>query len=465
MKFTPRRLFISILAVAVLTACSKDPANQNTTTNANIATPPGDEAKLNSGPQKEYPKLTMEAQTKIMAQIEEERRKKRVEGLRDKTPPADWIALAYHGLILDANFDPIELNPDTVAKIQESMFSILQEQAREKMVSRYGKDFIELFNQDKLRGPDRQMVRHIVLHGLLKESEEKLRERYQWRHRLLRGTLAEATGKLALSDAVRALLGGNSLVTATSTEALNGHDPTYVQRCRSNSVPIPPDWPDPKWISQGPLGLVFISQSLNAEVFAYKDPSVPGVCYALPRRNNAGSYILLGIICQSQTNGRACFWDNKTTANVPITGNPISLDIDTIGNGSTLNENCTMCHRGENVFTIHPGTPLQLSASGAPGGPYNTSAAVWPNPLGQATWTNPGPLVMPAPPSGQSSCVACHQLPQTTFGGTNPYCGTIVASAAQFTMPPFGSKAGWPGSATPVNPSYAGHIGFLSGCP
>ena len=73
----------------------------------------------------------------------------------------------------------------------------------------------------------------------------------------------------------------------------------------------------------------------------------------------------MGVFCQSSTTGKACFWDSKDR----VTGAAIQGPLDTpmvianLRNGDTLVENCTDCHRGENVFLVHPGTPLAFGAS------------------------------------------------------------------------------------------------------
>lgn len=318
-----------------------------------------------------------------------------------------------------------------------------------------------MFNEQKLEATDKIAARNIVLGALVAESDQTLRTRYEWRYRLLRGAeTATNDRKRILSTVTR-----DALKRAGIQDEMLSPRPSsgYVESCRAEGVPIPPDWPDPAWIDQGPLSLVFIGQGLDAQVFAYKDPSVPGVCYALPRRQNPGNSIeFLGIICQSDRTGKVCFWDNRTVEDIKITGPDITLDIDTIGNGLTLGETCTDCHRGDNAFNIHPGTALELSRAGAPGGPYDTSPQVRYSPIGQAHWQNPPNLALTPPPAGQFACTACHGIPQT--GPT--YCGTILQSAAVTTMPPFGTtRAGWPTGPVAVSPLFADHIRQLALCP
>lgn len=451
----------------LLSACGATPEHQNPTT---------DEA-LNAGPQEQYPEFTLEAQKAAMQRIEEVRRKSRVDGLRAKTPPADWIEIAYHGLVLDANLDVIEMDSETVSKMQQSLFSVLREPTRDKAVRRFGADPGVLFSAQGLQSEERLVVRTAVLNALLAESSPELKARYAWRHRLIRRDAdaqinwREFRMRPQVLRKLREYRLQEDWYMPSSTKLGDEDDPVvpddpapgsqYIASCRAEGVPIPPDWPDARWISQGPLAFVFISRSYTAEVHAYKDPAVPGVCYALPRRDSSGSIQLLGIICQSDTTGKACFWDNRTIDDTPLTGVNLTLNIDSIGNGSTLGEICTECHRGYNVFNIHPGTALDLSRPTAVGGPYDTDPAVRFTPIAQGHWSNPGPLVLPAPSPGQRSCTACHELPETAGSS---YCASVLENAARFTMPPFGpDRAGWP--PDPVNPRYADHVGGLSGCP
>jgi|GEM_PF-4659627 len=442
-------LFLAVFLGLAIAQQKKDAAPQ--------PTPPqkaDDAVTLNSKPQKEYPVFTLEAQKSARQQIEQERKKARVDGLRNKIPPADWIEFAYHGLVVDKNLDSITLDLATIAKMQESMFKILNAAAGKETSNKFGLDLNSLFFNPKLQQKEQLALRDNLLTALLASSDAKLQARYLWRHRLIHGALRALVDPslYTLSPEVVEMMRGIRPWPSPVSE--------YVENCRAEGVPIPPDWPDSRWIEQGPLAFVFISDP--AVVYAYKDPAVPGACMALPRRSG-GSITFLGIICQSATTGKACFWDNVSAAGTRITGPSINLDIQTIGNGSNLMETCTECHRGDNVFNIHPGTALEISRMGAPGGPYVTDAAVRYTPMGQDHWSNPGPLAMPAPGAGQSSCVSCHNLPETSG---SQYCFSVLQNAAMRTMPPFGSvRAGWPGSTVPVNPRYADHIARLAGCP
>ncbi|HXS16283.1 MAG TPA: hypothetical protein VN764_03790, partial [Polyangiaceae bacterium] len=244
----------------------------------------------------------------------------------------------------------------------------------------------------------------------------------------------------------------------------------YVQQCVDAGVPRPPTWNyedawhqrnGSKWkkattseaeILEG----VFISAALTAEVFYYDpaeygDPGA-GVCIALPRSEFSGrapdegppDYIaLLGVICQGQASGKACFWDNGSSwqsggvdADQTLTfgdGPPTTAFV----GGNELaagGDVCTDCHRGENVYIIHPASVLGVVPSSMP--------AIWAEPIVPGTWPmNEGPSSLFSP-SDTDSCLGCHR--QGGPGGrfpevntdTTSYCGTILRQAFGKTMPP-----------------------------
>ena len=123
-------------------------------------------------------------------------------------------------------------------------------------------------------------------------------------------------------------------------------------------MPVPPDFAlsGTAWVKRGALShnILDSSPSATADVWTWADPAKRGVCIALPR-SKPGTQPLDGIICQSAKTGAACFWDNIDAA----TGQRIdwrteTLQISKLKNGTSLSENCTDCHRGNNVFLISP---------------------------------------------------------------------------------------------------------------
>jgi hypothetical protein len=135
-------------------------------------------------------------------------------------------------------------------------------------------------------------------------------------------------------------------------------DTDYMAACRRLRVPIPPDWAQTgtAWVLQGNLrtGVNLLKPREDAFVWTYSDPIRKGACIALPRQGG-----LAGFICQSAETGHACFWDNirnSDGARVDWNGGQ-KLIISELKDGSNLAENCTACHRGNNVFLMAPDDP------------------------------------------------------------------------------------------------------------
>ena len=143
----------------------------------------------------------------------------------------------------------------------------------------------------------------------------------------------------------------------------------YVETCRSNGVPIPPDWKrsSSEWESHGNLKTILLTpNSLDqapvdetsfASIWSYAPPQGRGACIALGR--NGGSF---QIICQSATTGHACFWGNDPRA--PYTGwTPETAEVriaslrDPVQGFPSDTVPCTDCHRGNNAFLYAPDDP------------------------------------------------------------------------------------------------------------
>ena len=163
--------------------------------------------------------------------------------------------------------------------------------------------------------------------------------------------------------------------------------------------------------------------------------------------------VTLGVICQSKTTGKACFWDNRPHVG-GATFSPAQMAANTITadwvNGSDPalvgGGKCTLCHRGPNVFLIHPGTPLQLPAPA-----YTTASPVWYTPVNAMGWVNPPQTAL----AGAGGCKSCHAIGSTTIEKTS-YCA-ILKKAATNEMPSQASPAGW---TTPAA-AYAAHINAM----
>jgi hypothetical protein len=247
----------------------------------------------------------------------------------------------------------------------------------------------------------------------------------------------------------------------------------YIDLCRANGVPIPPDVGGSSWVSHGeiPQSRLFIVAGYGAEVLTWQSPppatpaSQPeGMCIALPRFQ--GNTVKLdGVICTGKVSGKVCFWDNEKNGVInefprgtsrPLLdfggGTELLGDIDLGGGGV-----CSDCHAGANPFIVHPdpantaptASVTKLGALRALGLP--TFPDVWPDPIVRTgdTTAMGAPLIWPenpGPMNGPPACTGCHReggdgrFPHlsTALSG---YCGSVLRPAINRTMPP-----GAPGS-------------------
>jgi hypothetical protein len=342
--------------------------------------------------------------------------------------------------------------------MQESLFTILNSQTADAK-----RDLKPLFFSKDLDEKNQLIVRSAILDELLSAAEPKLRERYDWRQDLMRRGVPPET---VIPPDVLELLRQNDLRIRTPLAAAE-----YIAACEAQEVPIPPDWPDERWVHQGRLGFTFISMGRTADVYTYKALDVPGICYALPRANARGKIELLSITCQSKRTGKACFWDNRTIMDELIS--PVTtLVVHNIGNGYTLGENCTDCHRGYNAYNIHPGTVLDVTRSKVvpapydPDRPWESDPDVRYSPIGRPAYQNPPPLdstqLPPPAPIREGfvpACNGCHEIPQTRGA---LYCGSVLTQAMSVTMPP---RPGRPPAFQWTRDDFREHINRLRACP
>lgn len=263
-----------------------------------------------------------------------------------------------------------------------------------------------------------------------------------------------------VAGGISSLLIGTTAGAATTTNA----GQAYIDECAAAGVPTPPEWNyenawhgvNSQWVNNGVLDNEFISGGLTAEVFYYQSTAPLGVCIALPRSTFPAGQTpdegpptridLLGVICQSSVTGAACFWDHGSPWR---TGGVEPLETLLFGDGTVETHFvggadlaagnggvCTDCHRGENVYIMHPETALGLSVP-------NRMPGVWHEPIVPAGWPeNPGPTNLFGPDESES-CLACHRAGSPIGGGrfpqvsnqTSQYCGTILEQSFGKTMP------------------------------
>jgi hypothetical protein len=369
------------------------------------------------------------------------------------------IAMSYHGVLLDKELNEITLDKAAIEHIEDSMIASLT--AVDSLLGEvdWKPPLVQAEVDQILTGFDfTEDERILTKLGIIQQGIEAAlpdeRAAYQppfdfiaerlpglvndsvleWRPLYERYLIS-----IKFSEVIRWIIDNRMIFNPTTQ---------YMDSCRANSVPIPPDWPTGGWTNQGalPVQYNFLASGANTQVWTYQPPANAGICYALPRMTG-NSVSLLGIICQSQTTGKACFWDNIDAATGNrIMGVGITLTIAELKDGSNLAENCTMCHRGYNAFIIHPNTPLGI--------PTNRNPNVRYTPMGQSTWSNPPPLAA----QGSGACASCHEIGAASSG----FC-SILSTAGRLTMPSHTAPAGWPAASSSP---YAAHIATLRmACP
>ncbi len=252
----------------------------------------------------------------------------------------------------------------------------------------------------------------------------------------------------------------------------------YMRQCLSEGVPLPPTW-DPTsasngWTRKGALESRFTAAAIDvndvqrpdAEVWYAESTTPAGICIALPRMTAGGNIRrdvgALGIICQSNVNGKACFWDNvrrptpecssgqadtrarrrgeTKIADAAING----LDPVNMRDGYNLQENCTECHRGDNVFLVQEGSMLDFNRSSDMPSAQTAHRGRRYIPLSgtpsSRLWANPRLTLNANERSTMSGCTGCHSMPAVS----KQYCQVVLEGVLGSSMPPDNPR-------TPIN--------------
>jgi len=337
--------------------------------------------------------------------------------------PAEIIASAGHGATFDHAGKPLALTDELVLSMQISMIDQLRENTWQHLDGETKQTlegaFMLAYSND-IKATEKTILNAAVIETLQKKADKKLRENLVWRHNLLVNKIRfdyikwRPTLNQRIIDLIRRL-GLRGLFESPATPSTD-----YVARCRADSVPIPPAWSlatPGTWRYQGLLDNELILASADTHLWTWADPHRRGGCILLPRGGGAA-----GLICQSATTGKACFWDNiSRTGGARVDWNTATLDVNNLQDGDSLGENCTGCHRGSNVFLISPDNVtwqkvIKQSQSVANAGATFTTQienAAIPRytPIStQPTWSNPS--------AGQ--CIGCHERPSVGFSPPSP---------------------------------------------
>lgn len=332
--------------------------------------------------------------------------------------PAETIASAGHGAVFDHTGKPLTLNNEQVLSMQASMIEQMQKSAWTTLPNKT-QDIVEealtLTSSNDLKAAEKTILNAAVIETLKKNTDDKLQAKLIWRHNILLHKIRinfrrwEPTLNQRIIDLIRRM-GLRGLFNTLATPSTD-----YVARCRAEGVPTPPSWSlatPAAWRYQGILDNELILAADETHAWTWADPHKRGGCILLPRGGGAA-----GLICQSATTGKACFWDNIDRTNgVRINWRTATMDINNMQDGDSLTENCTNCHRGNNVFLISPDNAtwkkiIKQSQSVANAGVNfttrieNAAIARYIPVSNQPTWSNPS----------STQCVGCHEKPGLGF--------------------------------------------------
>lgn len=382
-----------------------------------------------------------------------------------KTSTATGLPLvyAYHGTLLNHDLKEI---PPTEENIKNVLARYFEGIARQPKNSPSVIAALQSRVRERAKSTAMEMSLNMRIGALLVQNvEPSLQPPYRATLRIIEAWALSGRSSTSFdaskNDAsVRSAAKALGLPVSLELKETQEASTNYIKQCQNQKVPIPPDWGSPAWEFQGVLAPKYtFSAGADGptEVWAAAGTKAKGACMALPRKDlKTNDVVLLGIICQSKETGKACFWDNiDRKTNTRLTGDAVKkMKISAIQDGAMLAENCTNCHRGYNVFPIHPGTTLDIAHK------FDIQPDKRYEPIsGQQGWGNPSPVIQ----DGQPPCGSCHEIPAVgDDNNTNPtmpsaYCRTVLEKAANLTMPYVGTPVNWDSP----KPAYESHIKLL----
>ena len=403
-----------------------------------------------------------------------------------KVAPADPILTVGHGAIFDSQGKEINPSPEFIIQAQQFYLKRLFEQAGSKLQIELTSKQQRLQDLKGLTPPDQILVNSALIAWLIESVKPADAAHLASKSGALRNRIFRITGKQSatvISKDVLRFLDEERLISYISPTT-NGGQP-YIDECRANRVPIPPDWGParaslPTWdYGSRPIGTLrtkFIIRDQIAEVFKFENSD--GICLALPRR--VGDTITaLGIICMNRESGKTCFWDNiNVTPAPPFTDDinsqfrfpfdiprGVRVPLSIFAGGADLfggNGVCSDCHAGNNPFIVHPTDAMDVGEQ--------LLSNNWPEPLVDPRWPqNPGPttLLEGVPRISANTCLNCHnsgrklRFPEVS-NQLPGYCTTVLRDALGIGLDP---TAPIPAATMPWgdvgNPNYQSDIDAL----
>lgn len=317
-------------------------------------------------------------------------------------PPSDPIEAIAHGTIFTTDRGVISPTPEFVREVQLGYLERLRAEASAAALEEFEPVRAQL---EPELGADREFAdRAYLIDWLIERVQPSDATTLSARNKFL-AQAVEPSSDLAFVE-------GD--LERTRAERLE-----YQAECLRQGVPTPPDWlpnsPDNKWVPNGRLKPDFIGNGKVGSVWYYVSDEPRGLCIALPRADAAtGEIALLGIICQGNDTSRACFWDNDGAFG-PEQAATITDNFEAAKELVNGPDRCTDCHRGENVFIVHPNSALDIDIRvfGA-GWTFDRDESLLQakslvQPIVYGNWENELADPFPEVAANETSCTTCHQ--------------------------------------------------------
>ena len=395
-----KRHFLRLLVVgglALAAACDGGPQSQDTAKKPDRTTP------------QDHPPVSKEDPMKLTMP-------------RDVTP-ATMIAYSGHGMYFDHLARQIKVDDLLVQTMERSMSDQLMERAAGKLDDKEValiKEAQAYAQSGELKPAYAALLQGAVTSRLMEFADERLLAQFEWRHRLLMRRYTRLTIDRRWLELYPVELRG--LLRFAGPWVFIQPSTDYVQRCRADDVPIPPQWSEANpngWEYHGKLVQNLLQPGDDAHVWTWSDPHDRGACVFLPRGTSGNG--LAGTLCQSAATGKACIWDNLDRTTGAVLGwKNVTLNVNQMQDGDMLASNCTGCHRGNNAFLMSPDDPtwakiLRPVNQATVGATFTTNLDAgiprYTMISNQAGWTNPS----------ASQCIGCHERPTVGFANVpNP---------------------------------------------
>jgi hypothetical protein len=315
-------------------------------------------------------------------------------------PPSDPIVGIAHGAIFTTDRGIISATPDFVREVQLGYLERLTGEASADVLQEF--EPIRAQSEPQVGAPREFADRAYLIDWLIERVQPSDAAKLSSRNKFL-SQAVEPSSDLAFQEELPV--------------ALRQEREAYTAECFREGVPTPPDWsPDsPDWVPNGTLNPDFIGKGSVGTVYYHISEEPRGLCMALPRADAVTGVIgLLGVICQGNDSSRACFWDNDG----PVQPGAEAKIIENFESAKELvdgDDRCTDCHRGENIFIVHPNSPLDIDIRVYGAGwvfDRNTSflqAKDLVRPIVYGNWENKLADAFPEVTGDETSCITCHQ--------------------------------------------------------